>query len=486
MSIRCRRTAWRLSRLGPVCQHNGMWFTCQPASGGHTHIQDTDLDTFEYFFKTYPNFLGWNYAEQFWGFDEQGDKSSSTQTSRIALFAKLVEMSHRYGGFLTISFCGNMWSHGLSPLGMLKRDNNLLSACEKYPDAILWLYKYTQSGCYYNSESTTWGPFVAGLANNYGVRYDNCGWKADMEILGGKDKCIYPLCAGVSTVMEQTCVNGGAVWDGPETIPTECINRENDTQSSDGYMQHNWTFFPGFKNVWIDMWRKVIDGSLYIPTREEILGKTKVVVINDLTSGSDEDKYASWRDLYDNVYKQDDPYNQKEGQYKTGDGDFMNNLTWFKKTGRYGAIPIVPELYDNLAKAIPVQVKKSARWATSRDKLRDFNAQYPEVSTGDLYVNRFRNQLITYTPYSYFNSKQSASAVIPLQYNTCKELQLTWGKLSGCYPRICRPHQFLSEQLSHGYDSTRYRQDHRDGSNHKAKLFLHLWHFSRRPCRFCQ
>ena len=47
-----------------VCQQNGMWFTCQPASGGHTHIQDTDLDTFEYFFKHYPNFLGWNYAER--------------------------------------------------------------------------------------------------------------------------------------------------------------------------------------------------------------------------------------------------------------------------------------------------------------------------------------------------------------------------------------------------------------------------------------
>ena len=46
-----------------VCQLNGMWFTCQPASGGHTHIQDDDMETFEYFFKTYPNFLGWNYAE---------------------------------------------------------------------------------------------------------------------------------------------------------------------------------------------------------------------------------------------------------------------------------------------------------------------------------------------------------------------------------------------------------------------------------------
>ena len=33
-----------------VCQQNGLWFTCQPASGGHTHIQDDDLETFEYFF----------------------------------------------------------------------------------------------------------------------------------------------------------------------------------------------------------------------------------------------------------------------------------------------------------------------------------------------------------------------------------------------------------------------------------------------------
>ena len=98
-----------------VCQKNRVWFTCQQASGGHAHLQDDDLETFEYFFKTYPNFLGWNYAEQFWGFDEPGDLSSATTESRIALFAKLVEMSHKYGGFLTVSFCGNIWSHHLNP-----------------------------------------------------------------------------------------------------------------------------------------------------------------------------------------------------------------------------------------------------------------------------------------------------------------------------------------------------------------------------------
>lgn len=170
------------------------------------------------------------------------------------------------------------------------------------------------------------------------------------------------------------------------------------------------------------MFRKILDGSLYIPTRQEVIDKTKIVVVNDVTTGSDEDKYVGWKDLYDGLYKQDDPLNKD-------DGCWMNNLTWFKKTGRYGAIPIVPELHDNAAKAIPVQVKKSAKWSSQRAKLKDFNAQYPEVSTGDLYVNRYRNQLITYMPYSYFNSKRTASASIPLQYNTCKELQLTWGRL---------------------------------------------------------
>ena len=131
-----------------VCQANGMWFTCQPASGGHTHIQDDDLATFEYFFKTYPNFLGWNYAEQFWGFDVAGNKSSSTPANRWALFAKLVEMSHQYGGFLTVSWCGGTYHMNTNPIAELKRDKNFLAACQKYPEAILFLYKYTHAGCF--------------------------------------------------------------------------------------------------------------------------------------------------------------------------------------------------------------------------------------------------------------------------------------------------------------------------------------------------
>ena len=412
-----------------VCQQNGMWFTCQPASGGHTHIQDDDLETFEYFFKQYPNFLGWNYAEQFWGFDEPGDLSSSTQSTRLALFAQLVEMSHKYGGFLTVSFCGNVWSHALNPVGMMKREPKLLEACKKYPESAIWLYKYTTSSCFYNNESVSFAPYISGLAKNYGVRYDNCGWNGAIDAIRGENSGYkYPASAGVGTVLEQTGINGGAVWDGPElTWREECFHEIEKTTTEDGYTRRNWAQFDNFNGVWADMFRKVIDGTVHIPSREEVIDRMKIVVVNDIYNGSDEEKYAAWGDLYDGLYKQDDPFNRNNGQW-------MDNFCYFKKTGRYATIPICIGLYDALAKSIPVQVKKSQytkRWSDQAAKVADFNAQYPEVSTGDLFVARSGNQLVAYTPYTYLNSKTTASASIPLVYNTCDELELKFGQLSG-------------------------------------------------------
>lgn len=411
-----------------VCQMNNMWFTLQPASGGHTHIHDNDLETFEYFFKKYPNFLGWNFAEQFWGFNAAGDLFSSSDVDRIQLFAELIPMHHKYGGFLTVSFCGNVWSHPLNPVGMMKRNANLLQACKDYPESILWLYKYTTSSCFYNNESVSFGPFVAGLTRNYGVRYDNCGWNGATSDIVGENKCKYPNAAGIGTVMEQTCQNGGAVWDGPELIWTEDFQNLYDGTVKDGSKTYNvrrWGTFPGFRNVWIDMWRKVIDGTMYIPTQQEVIDKTKIILINDVKSGNDEDKYATWGDLYDGLYKQADPFNRKNGQW-------MDNYLYLKKTGRYGTIPMTPCL-TSMASDIQTKVKKSQRnsvWRSLSVKTAKFDEAYPAVSTGDLFVSRYRNQLVTYTPYSYLNSKTTASANVPLLYNTCQSMDLTWGKLS--------------------------------------------------------
>ena len=427
--VRPRSAVRTYKSWGSVCQKNGMYFTCQPASGGHTHIQDDDMATFEYFFKRYPNFLGWNYAEQFWGFDEAGDKSSSTQASRWALFARLVEMSHKYGGFLTVSFCGNIWSHPLNPIGEMKREPKLLEACKKYPESILWLYKYTTASCFYNNESVSIAPFISGLAKNYGVRYDYCGWEGAMSDLVGEGKCKYPGAAGIGTVMEQTGINGGAVWDGPELTWTNGGEgfTEGGQKTVETYSRRNWNATPHMKSIWMDMFRKVIDGTLRIPTRKEVVDRTKIVVVNDINSGnSDEDKYASWGNLYDGLYKQNDPANK-------GNGQFMNNYCYFKKTGRYATIPVTLELYDDLAKSIPVQQlksKRSSQWGTQKKKVDQFNEQYPEISKGDLFVARMGNQLVTYTPYTYLNGKKTAEGRLALDYNTCDSLILNYGKLS--------------------------------------------------------
>ena len=282
---------------------------------------------------------------------------------------------------------------------MMKRNAKLLQACKDYPEAILWLYKYTTSSCFYNNESVTFGPFVAGLTRNYGVRYDNCGWNGATSELVGENKCKYPNAAGIGTVMEQTCQNGGAVWDGPELIWTEDFQNLYDGTVKDGTKTYNvrrWGTFPGFRNVWMDMWRKVIDGTFYIPTQQEVIDKTKIILINDVKSGDEEEQYATWGDLYDGLYKQKDPFNRNNGQ-------MLDNFLYLKKTGRYGTIPMTPCL-TSMASGIQTKVKKTQRnsvWRSLSDKTAKFNEAYPEVSTGDLFVSRYRNQLVTYTPYSF-------------------------------------------------------------------------------------
>lgn len=435
-----------------VCCRNNMWFTCQPASGGHTHIPDNAanfnkaLEIHEQFFKDYKNFLGWNYAEQFWGFDEPNDASSSKAVDRIKLFAKLVPMHHKYGGFLTISFCGNIWSHPINPMGMMKRNSEYLNACKNYPEAILYLYKYTTSANWFNNESITLGPFISGLCKNYGVRYDNCGWNGAIDELCKNDgkKHTYPGAVGIAPVLEQMTLNGACVWDGPELIWTEDF-RGISNSTVNGYTRRNWGTYSNFDNIWVDMFRKVLDGTIHIASREEVVRRTKIVLKNDVNADADNtslkiNAYAAPINLYHGLYLQDDPFNARtsyEGGVGNVNGYGNNNFLYYKKTGRYQAIPIVINLYDSLAKTIPTTgvisrkvFNSSTKWNTIKTKVAEFDKVYPEVSKGDLFVARHFNQLTCYYPYSYLNKKTTASADVPLLYNSCDSIKMNFAKFS--------------------------------------------------------
>lgn len=391
-----------------TCAQNRMWCTVQPSSGGFCHFPDNDMTIYEDFYKKYPNFIGWNYAEQFWGYD---DKFSVSVPTRLEHFARLMELSAKYGGYLIISWCGGIWHQNTNPVAMMKRSPELLTACRENPENLIVCYKYTTSACWFNNESVCLGAFVSGLADNYGVRYDECGWTLD-EGAGET----YPAAVGLGTVLDQTAMNGASVFDGPELIWRQDFREVSATTGSDGFTRRRWETFPQFGNIWVDYYRKVIDGTIRILSRKEVISRTPLSLTADITTRGQQDQYAMPDGIYDGLYK-------PEGQ-----GDMQENTLWLKRTGRYPAIPLVPLYTDMEAGNIPIRLRKSeyaTRWASTEDKVGELDALCPAEYEGDLFAARHENLWVVYYPFRYGTS---AWARIPLKYNMCESMCLTFAE----------------------------------------------------------
>ena len=391
-----------------TCAQNRVWCMVQPASGGFSHLPDGDMTLYETFFRDFPNFLGFNYCEQFWGFN---DRFSVTVTQRLAHFAQLMDLAVRYGGYLVVSWCGGIWHFDTDPVAMMKRNSDLKAICREHPDNFILCLKYTSAACWYNNESVCLGAFISGLTNHYGVRFDECGW----ALADGEQ---YPTAVGIGAVMENTQLTGMTVFDGPELIWRQCFREAAAGRTPDGYTSRRWERFPQLDNIWFDFYRKILDGTLRIPTRREVMEHIPFALSNDVSSGSAQDMYATPSDLYDGLYKQD------------GEGSMQENTHWFKKTGRYGSIPVVTGFYDTDATVIPIRLRASqyrSRWATTQAKVDELNRYAPEEYEGTLYAGRMKNAWVTYYPFRYGTS---AWARIPFKYNTCERMELTYAEYS--------------------------------------------------------
>ncbi len=386
-----------------TCAENGMWAMVQPASGGYSHFSETDMTIYEEFFREYPNFLGWNYAEQFWGFDDQW---SCTFNERLSHFAELMKLSRKYGGYLSISFCGNVWSLALNPLAMMKRNSDFAEQCLQAPDNLIILDKYTMSSMFYEYESTNFGMYVGGYTNNFGIRFDQCGWTAELDAEADN----MPAAAGIAPVLNNWMLNGGTVNDGPELIWQQCFKTNGTTQLSDGYTYRVFERFPQFDNVSIDLYRKMLDGMARVPSRAEIVDRHKIVLVNDVNEGEDGLVYGAPNTLYDGLYSMED------GTY------YQSQTNWFKSTGRYPTIPIVAATTDSLSlndQQIVLRSLYDTRWPTIAAKQNEFNSVFPEEYTGNAFASRVANRWLIYNP---FKNGDGARAVIPLQYNTCRSV----------------------------------------------------------------
>ena len=391
-----------------TCAENQVWAMIRPASGGQCHFPDyyqgesLEGTLFEEFFKEYPNFLGFNYCEQFWGFDQPD--FPTTYQQRYLHFANLLELTNKYGGYLVNSWCGNQWGQALNPIGVLKDIPEWKEACEKYAANYILCEKHTQTSYKHDMESNTWGTWLSGYSGNFGLRYDDTAWQGHME---------YAVSTNLAASLERFALNGATVFDGPELIWQDDFYEAKTETDEEGYESRRWAMYDQFVNSCIDFFRKIIDGTIRIPTREEVIARTKVILIQDVEKGNDDTKYCTYPTLFKGLYQQD--------------GNLRDNLSFYKETGRYPTVPVAVGLADDVAKQFEVVLNYTElgkRWGNKiENKVAEFNNYFPEEYTGDIYAGRYENNWVVYNPHN--TPGELASGTIPFKYNTAESMSFT-------------------------------------------------------------
>lgn len=296
---------------------------------------------------------------------------------------------------------------------MMKQNPAFAAICQQSPKNFILEEKYTSNYGFYDIESTCLGTYLSGLCGQYGIRYDNSGW------VGYNTNDAFHPAAASAPIIEHSMLTGETVMDGPEIIWEQDIQGLNNGTTADGYTTRQWGLFPQFQNVSMDIFRKILDGTIRIPGRREVIDRTKLVIVNDVNSGSAQAINSSPQTLFDGLYLM-------TGDGTNGpDGDWLNQTDYFKKTGRYPSVPTVYQLADTNAKSFQVQVSNSlysTRWPTTAAKTNEFNSLFAQEYTGDIYAGQYQNAWVIYNPYK---SGQTASGSIPFQYNTCSNVNLT-------------------------------------------------------------
>lgn len=409
-----------------TCAEYGVWAIIQPASGYINNLPYTQSadDIYEHFYKTYPNFLGYNFCEQCWGFPNE-----LAIDERASLFSNLIKLSNKYGGYLFVSYTQTMNAPNTNGVAFLKRSRSLRTSAKNFSENFVMIEKYTTSRGFYDIESTTLGPFLTGYCDNYGIRFDACGWT---YIPVRDQKSQFPEALGIVPIVEHALLTGQTVTDGPELTWTLMSIGRSGVSVSDGYSSKNFNFFPNFTNNNMDVFRKILDGSFRIPDREEVIARTKVAFLNDVTTGDHRNQFSSEKTLFTGLYGVD-------GEY-----DFNHN--WTKSSGRYPSIPTVPGgVSGTLDEAAILNagfehvIKKSTyndTWPNINTKLEQLQTLFPEEYTGDIYAGRIKNTWVTYNPYmgqmlhegkeneSYELLFVPASGTIPFKYNTCEKMDI--------------------------------------------------------------
>ncbi|CAH1192967.1 hypothetical protein PAECIP111891_00468 [Paenibacillus allorhizoplanae] len=285
---------WITARLNE-CQANGITCMVQAMNGETRESMAIPISWFETLMQTYSKLIGFNAAELYnstgWFGEADGNHSQYV--------ADLINMVSKYGGYFAWTDTNIFTTNG-TVLDWIQNNSNLITAMRNHKDNFIFMYKesFTDNA----TDGLGLGLFLAGLAGNWGVSPDWWHWQLD-----GSGKVFGP--ASTNDPWKQ-------IFSMPETMygmdlvrtaseGATCFKFEGSWYST----SNNGRTTPAFDHLVVPLLNKLVDGSIHIPTRQEVLNKNKFAYIGK----------SAWSVPYMSDY-----------------------ADLYMKTGRYGIIPLLP------------------------------------------------------------------------------------------------------------------------------------------------
>ncbi|CAI6039855.1 glycosyl hydrolase family 98 C-terminal domain-containing protein [Cohnella sp. JJ-181] len=286
---------WITARLDE-CQAGQMSCMVQAINGETKKSLAIPVSWFESLMQNYTSLIGFNAAELYNSIPFYGQ----TEGDHSQYVADLLNMAANYGGLFVWSDT-NIFSANGTLLDWIQNNSNLIAAMRAHKDNFSMIYKqsYTDN----STEGLSLGLFLSGLAGNWGISSDWWHWQLAGygQLFGGwngangdwKQIFTYPEAMYVQDLI-RVASEGGTVF-----------------KSEAGWYStsNQGRLTPGYVHAALPFLDKVINGSIHIPTRAEVLAKNKFAYVGK----------PAWSVPYMSNYS----------------GIYM-------KTGRYGIIPLLP------------------------------------------------------------------------------------------------------------------------------------------------
>ncbi|WP_182904072.1 glycosyl hydrolase family 98 C-terminal domain-containing protein [Microbispora sp. H10830] len=328
----------------------------------------------EKLYQTYPNFVGTVVSEL---------------TGTLNTLPKILEVAHRYGGFHVL---GSMEEANL--LGARLEDQAYWDSVRPYAENFIFNPKNMHEN-FDTSNAQALGAWLAGEIGNWGPYFDGYAYygcnvfgQGSYTSLSRGDRCSrsQPETVYAMAMLDQ--------WQNGATV----------------FHLENQLDVPAPGNLYSPVfYQSILPAMRYIlshpgPTREQVLAKTKIAFSEKegtISSLPDTVSARNARTTFFDLY-------EKVPDALGGQGLWY----YLRSSGRYGIVPRLPKLApQEIVDKIPTIVTKSSYSAqlTAGDAKRAFfDAKYPEISSGDAFVQRWDDQWLVYNSRYMDNVNQDA------------------------------------------------------------------------------